>query len=103
MRSNSGEFRYLEIREFKIPCVQVEKKKCYRARRKFKTKKTKGGRKRRKKSRRKTRRKRKTNKKKSKKGGMMGQLLSTAAVPFTLLGAQNMFGKKSKKSKKSRK
>ena len=41
--------------------------------------------------------------KKRRKGGMIGQLISTAAVPFTLLGAHNMFGKKSKKSKKSRK
>ena len=37
-----------------------------------------------------------------KKGGMIGQIVSTAAVPFALLGAHNFFGKKSKKSKKSK-
>lgn len=42
--------------------------------------------------------------KRTRKGGNWGAMLSRAAVPFTLLGLQNMYGKnKSRKSKGGRK
>ena len=40
---------------------------------------------------------------KKRKGGMFSQIMSNAAVPFTLLGLNHKYGKKSRKSKKSRK